>query len=72
MLILWDLSNKKVLRTIPAFEVYHPCCFLQFVVEDLIDLFSLYVLFSHFRPRDVLKGIFLLFFHKLMRTYSRA
>ena len=30
-----------------------------------IDLFSLYVLFSHFRPRDVLKGIFLLFFHKL-------
>ena len=30
-----------------------------------IDLFSLYVLFSHFRPRDVPKGIFLLFFHKL-------
>ena len=30
-----------------------------------IDLFSLYILFSHFRPRDVLKGIFLLFFHKL-------
>ena len=30
-----------------------------------IDLFSLYVLFSHFRPRDVLKGIFLLFLHNL-------
>ena len=29
-----------------------------------MDLF-LYVLFSHFRPRDVPKGIFLLFFHKL-------
>ena len=27
-----------------------------------IDLFSLYILFSHFRPRDVLKGIFRLFF----------
>ena len=31
----------------------------------LIDLFSLYVLFSHFRPRDVLMGSFLLSFHKL-------
>ena len=30
-----------------------------------IDLFSLYVLFSHFRPRDVPKGIFFLFLHKL-------
>ena len=28
-----------------------------------IDLFSLYILFSHFRPRDALMGIFLLFFH---------
>ena len=27
-----------------------------------IDLFSLYFLFSHFRPRDVLKRISLLFF----------
>ena len=27
-----------------------------------IDLFSLYILFSHFRPLDSLKGIFLLFF----------
>ena len=31
----------------------------------IMDLFSLYVLFSHFRPRDVLMGIFLSFFHKL-------
>ena len=28
-----------------------------------IDLFSLYILFSHFRPRDALMGICLLFFH---------
>ena len=28
-----------------------------------IDLFGLYILFSHFRPRDALMGIFLLFFH---------
>ena len=28
-----------------------------------IDLFSLYVLFSHFRPRDALMEICLLFFH---------
>ena len=28
----------------------------------IIDPFSLYVLFSHFRPRDALMGIFLLFF----------
>ena len=28
-----------------------------------IDLFSLYVLFSYFRPRDSLMGICLLFFH---------
>ena len=27
-----------------------------------IDLFSLYILFSHFRPRDALMGIFVLFF----------
>ena len=30
-----------------------------------MDLFILYVLFSHFRPGDVPKGIFLLFFHEL-------
>ena len=30
-----------------------------------IDLFSLNVLFSHFRPRDVLKAILLWFFRKL-------
>ena len=34
-------------------------------VRGTIDIFSLYVLFSHFRPRDVLMGIFLLSFHKL-------
>ena len=28
-----------------------------------IDLFSSYILFFHFRPRDALVGIFLLFFH---------
>ena len=32
-------------------------------VGQTIDLFSLYILFSHFRPRDALMGIFLLFFH---------
>ena len=30
----------------------------------LIDLFSLYVLSSYFRPRDVSNGIFLVFFQK--------
>ena len=39
---------------------------------DSIDLFSLYILFSHFRPRDALMGIFLLFFSLLMRTFARA
>ena len=29
----------------------------------IIDLFGLYILFSHSRPRDALMGIFLLFFH---------
>ena len=33
------------------------------VHNSVIDLFSLYILFSHFRPRDALMGIFLLFFH---------
>ena len=31
----------------------------------VIDLFGLYIFFSHFRPRDVLKGILLLFLHNL-------
>ena len=35
------------------------------IVNWLMDLFSLYVLFSHFRSRDVPKGIFFLFLHKL-------
>ena len=38
----------------------------------LIDLFSLYVLFSRFRPRDALMGICLLFFSLIMRTFARA
>ena len=33
------------------------------IQRQAIDLFSLYILFSHFRPRDALMGIFLLFFH---------
>ena len=33
--------------------------------DDPIDLFTLYVLFSHFKPCDVLMRILLLFFHKL-------
>ena len=34
-----------------------------FLILSKIDLFGLYILFSHFRPRDALMGIFLLFFH---------
>ena len=37
-----------------------------------IDLFTLYVLFSHFRPRDALMGICLLFFSLVMRTFAGA
>ena len=41
--------------------------------NHVIDLFSLYILFSHFRPRDALMGIFLLFFSLVMRTsFARA
>ena len=36
-----------------------------------IDLFSLYILFSHFRPLDALKGIFLLFFFSVV-TFTFA
>ena len=39
---------------------------------DSIDLLSLYVLFSHFRPRDALMGICLLFSALVMRTFARA
>ena len=35
------------------------------VQERVIDLFSLYLFFPHFRPCDVLMGILLQFFHKL-------
>ena len=41
----------------------------QFLAKDL---FSLYVLFSHFRPRDALMEIFLLFFLLVMRAFARA
>ena len=37
-----------------------------------IDLFSFYVLFFHFRPRDDLMGICLLFLSLVMRTFARA
>ena len=37
-----------------------------------IDLFSFYVLFSHFKPRDALMGICLLFFSLVVRTFVRA
>ena len=37
----------------------------------LIDLFSLYVLFSQFRPRDVLYGICLLYANR-MHVDARA
>ena len=39
--------------------------FIYFITLRLMDLFSLFVLFSHFRPRDILMGVFLLLFHKL-------
>ena len=38
-----------------------------------IDLLSLYILFSHFRPRDALMGVFYLFFSLITRTlFARA
>ena len=47
--------------------------FYQEIIMFLpIDLFGLYILFSHFRPRDVLMGICLLFFSLVMRTFARA
>ena len=36
--------------------------FVEEIKESAIDLFTLHILFSHFRPRDALMGIFLLFF----------
>ena len=35
------------------------------ICQNPIELLGLYVMFSHFRARDILMGIFLLFFHKL-------
>ena len=42
-------------------------------LNELPDLFGLYVLFSQFKPRDVLKGICILSFRKLYmhRTFER-
>ena len=41
-------------------------------IDTTIYLFSLCVLFSHFRPRDALMGIFLCFFALVMRTFAGA
>lgn len=46
-------------------------CLLQMIDSTLlstIDFSSFYVLLCHFRPRDVLRGIFHLFFPRVMRT----
>ena len=56
-------NGKKVKRKTKMVSLVWKPTGLSFPV--LIDLFGLYVLFSHFRPRDDPKGIFLLFFHKL-------
>ena len=42
-------------------------------LNELPDLFGLYVLFSQFKPRDVLKGICILSFRKLYmhKTFER-
>ena len=37
-----------------------------------MDLFSLYVLFSQLRPRDVLQGICLFVFSLIMHTYAHG
>ena len=37
-----------------------------------MDLFSLYVLFSQLRPRDVLQGICLFVSSLIMHTYARG
>ena len=41
---------------------------IAFQLEPVIDLFSLYILFSHFRPRDATRGNS--FFQ--MSSYARA
>ena len=43
-------------------------CFPSVRLKEAIDLFSLYVLFSHFRPRDATRGNS--FFQ--MSSYARA
>ena len=56
--------NKRVLYQYFTVEF---CPLIQPLREHMqkIDLFSLYILFSHFRPRDAHMGIFLLFIHYL-------
>ena len=54
------LLQATIVREKPTASEFELCS--QKIVA-LIDLFSLYILFSHFRPRDALMGIFLLFFH---------
>ena len=46
-----------------ASQVWNPFTKSNISRIESIDLFGLYILFSHFRPRDALMGIVLLFFH---------
>ena len=70
------IKTKLTIRInplIPGSETWH--IFLCLTPDNLfssMDLFSLYVLFSHFRPSDVPKGIFFLFLHTLCIPYARA
>ena len=47
-----------------SYENIRKLCSVVFAGKPSLRI-SLYVLFSHFRPRDVLMGIFLFSFHKL-------
>ena len=47
-----NCPKKDIINKFYVFEVIQP-----------IDLFILHVLFSQFRPSDVLQGIYLLSFH---------
>ena len=46
--------------------------FCPLLFPNPIDLLSLYILFSHFKPHDALMGISLLIFSIVMRTFARA
>ena len=52
----------------------HLARFAQRDQHGIIGLFSLYILFYHFRPRDALMGICLLCLSLVlvMRTFARA